>query len=67
MPIVRLETWEGLSKDTKRQFVESVTRETCRLLDCPPEAVSVVIQEVPKENWGAAGELCSERFPDGEN
>jgi 4-oxalocrotonate tautomerase len=35
-----------------------------RVLGCPPEAVTVIIDEIPKENWGAAGELCSERFPD---
>lgn len=64
MPILRLETWEGLDKETKRDFVESATRETCRVLGCPPEAVTVIIDEVSKENWGAAGELCTERFPD---
>lgn len=64
MPILRLETWEGLTRETKRDFVETMTRETCRMLGCPPEAVTVLIDEKPKENWGAAGELCSERFPD---
>jgi 4-oxalocrotonate tautomerase len=64
MPILRVETWAGLPKDKKRDFVESLTREAVRILGCPAEAVTVIIDEIPKENWGAAGELCSERFPD---
>lgn len=64
MPILRVETWAGLSKETKRDLIESLTREAVRILDCPVEAVSVLIDEIPKDNWGAAGELCSERFPD---
>ncbi|QGY39954.1 2-hydroxymuconate tautomerase family protein [Pseudodesulfovibrio cashew] len=64
MPILRVETWAGLPKEKKRDFVETLTREATRILGCPPEAVTVIIDEVPKENWGAAGELCSERFPD---
>lgn len=64
MPILRVETWAGLPKEKKQDLVESLTREAVRILDCPPEVVSVIIDEVPKENWGAAGQLCSERFPD---
>lgn len=64
MPILRVETWAGLAKEKKRDFVETLTREAVRILDCPPGAVTVIIEEVPKENWGAAGELCTERFPD---
>lgn len=64
MPILRLETWSGLSSTKKKEFVENTTKETCRILGCPPEAVTVIINEIPKENWGAAGELCSERFPE---
>jgi len=41
-----------------------MTREAIRILGCPAEAVTVLIDERDKENWGAAGQLCSERFPD---
>ena len=64
MPILKVQTWAGITKEKKRDFVESLTREAVRILDCPLEAVTVIIEEIPKENWGAAGELCSERFPD---
>ncbi|WP_147819992.1 tautomerase family protein [Salidesulfovibrio onnuriiensis] len=64
MPIMRVETWEGITKAQKLDLVQSMTETACRVLGCPREAVSVIIVEIPKENWGAAGELCSERFPD---
>jgi len=64
MPILRVETWAGLPVEKKKDFVETLTRETVRILGCPAEAVTVIIDEVPKENWGAAGQLCTERFPD---
>jgi len=64
MPILKVQTWSGITKEQKQDYVEALTRESVRILDCPPEAVTVLIEEIPKENWGAAGELCSERFPD---
>jgi len=64
MPIFRVETWAGIGKEKKRDLVETLTREAVRILECPSEAVTVIIEEIPKENWGAAGQLCSERFPE---
>nr|WP_321259609.1 2-hydroxymuconate tautomerase family protein [uncultured Pseudodesulfovibrio sp.] len=64
MPILTLQTWAGTPKEKKRELVETFTREIVKILDCRIEAVTVIIEEVPKDNWGAAGELCSERFPD---
>jgi len=64
VPIFRIETWSGLSSEKKKDLVESMTREAIRILGCPAEAVTVLIDERDKKNWGAAGQLCSERFPD---
>jgi len=64
MPILTLQTWAGTPKEKKRELVETFTREAVRILGCLPEVVTVIIEEVPKENWGAGGELCSDRFPD---
>jgi 4-oxalocrotonate tautomerase len=33
-------------------------------LGIPPQAVEVIIQEVPKENWGIGGELADVKFRD---
>jgi 4-oxalocrotonate tautomerase len=63
MPIVHVEMWEGRSLEQKRELVEVLTRETARIAQCAPESVYIVIQDVKKENWGAGGRLCSDKYP----
>ena len=64
MPIIRVEMWEGRSLDQKRQLVEALSKETARIAGCDIASVYVVIDEVKKENWGAGGMLCSDKYPD---
>jgi 4-oxalocrotonate tautomerase len=61
MPIIRLEMFEGRTPAQKREFVEVMTRETCRILTCKPEDVNIVIDEVARNRWATAGKLWSER------
>ena len=63
MPIVHVEMWEGRSLEQKRELVTVLTRETARIAQCAPESVYIVIQDVNKENWGAGGQLCSDKYP----
>lgn len=63
MPIIRVEMWEGRSVKQKRELVEVLTRETARIAECSPESVYIVIDDVKKENWGAGGQLCSDKYP----
>jgi 4-oxalocrotonate tautomerase len=64
MPIIRVEIFEGRSVDQKRELVDALTSETARIAGCSKESVYVVIEDVKKENWGAGGELCSDKYPD---
>lgn len=64
MPIIRVEMWEGRSKDQKAELVESLSNEMSRITGCGLDSVYVVVEEVAKENWGAGGQLCSEKYPD---
>ena len=64
MPIIHVELWEGRNIAQKRELVGILTRETARIAECSPESVYVVITDVKKENWGAGGELCSDKYPD---
>lgn len=34
-----------------------------RSLEQKRESVYIVIQDVKKENWGAGGRLCSDKYP----
>lgn len=64
MPIVRIEMWEGKSIEQKRELVEVFTREMSRITGNKPESIYVVIEDVKKQNWGVAGMLSSDKFPD---
>jgi 4-oxalocrotonate tautomerase len=56
--------WEGRSVGQKKQLVETFTKEMSRITQCKESSIYVVIDEVKKENWGAGGRLCSEKYPD---
>ena len=64
MPMIKVEMFEGRSIEQKRELVEVLSKETARITGCSVESIYVVIDEVKKENWGAGGELCSDKFPD---
>lgn len=55
MPIVKIEMWAGRDRETKVQLIQKVTQTICDTIKCPPEAVTVVIEDIPKENWGQSG------------
>ena len=59
MPIVRIEMWAGRDAATKEKLINNVTRTVCDTVNCPPAAVIVVIEDIPKENWGQAGQPAS--------
>jgi 4-oxalocrotonate tautomerase len=63
MPVVTIEMWEGRSPEQKRELIRAVTSAICSVIRCPPEAVEIIIHEVPKVNWGLGGKPASERVP----
>ena len=62
MPIVQIETWP-MNEETKGKIIKKITAVFTEL-GIPAQAVTVVIHDVPKENWGTAGEQHSVRFKD---
>lgn len=64
MPIVRIEMWEGRTVEQKRELVEVYTREMARICGGSPDSIYIVIDDVKKENWGAGGQLCSDKYPE---
>ena len=61
MPLIQVDMFEGRNTDAKREFVDAITRETCRVLKCQPEAVQVILRDVKKSDWATAGVLWSEK------
>lgn len=60
MPTLHIELFAGRSPEKKRELVEALTSETCRVLGCEPEAVDIILTDVERANWATAGKLWSE-------
>ncbi|AIY43123.1 Putative tautomerase (4-oxalocrotonate tautomerase) protein [Collimonas arenae] len=60
MPTFNVQIFEGRTVEQKRAFVKAVTEVTCQTLDCGPESVDIIIEEVKRENWATAGKLWSD-------
>ncbi len=64
MPIVNIQLWAGRSEEVKEQLIEALTDATVQTLGVPAEAVSVIITEVDKKNWGIGGVPADKWQPD---
>jgi len=60
MPIIRVELLEGRSVAQKKELVDILSRETARIAGCSLEAITVVIEDVKRENWAVGGRLLSQ-------
>ena len=60
MPMIRVEMYEGRTLEQKRELVEVMTRESCRILKCAPEQVQIVIESRRREDWAIGGKLASD-------
>jgi len=61
MPIINVSLNAGRSAAQKREFSEVVTREAARILNCPPEVVWIVFNDVASEDWATGGVLLSDK------
>jgi 4-oxalocrotonate tautomerase len=60
MPTINVQLFEGRTLEQKRAFAKAVTEAACSTLNCTPESVDVLIQEMKKEDWATAGKLWSD-------
>lgn len=61
MPIVQMEILKGRTMEQRREMVKEVTNAIVKTLSCPPEAVSIIIREMEKEDYSVAGKLYSDK------
>jgi 4-oxalocrotonate tautomerase len=61
MPVVQVSVWAGISEENKKKMVEGMTK-VIEELGVPREAITLIIEEIPKTNWASGGRLHSERF-----
>lgn len=55
MPIAQINMMEGRTDEQKEALIEEVTAAIVRALDAPQESVRVMINEMPKQHFGIAG------------
>ena len=65
MPIVTVSIARGRTIDQKRSLVEAVTQAVVSTLDVKPEWVTVLINELERENWATGGILHSDKLGPG--
>lgn len=64
MPIVHAEIWKGYSLEVRKALAESLTNAMVQHIGCPPQVVTVIVNEIDKENWVMGGKNSNELFPD---
>jgi 4-oxalocrotonate tautomerase len=60
MPVVIVEMWDGRTIDQKKLLVEGITA-AFQKIGVPPDALNIILRDVPKHNWGTGGKLASEK------
>ena len=56
MPVAQIYMIEGRTEEQKRAVIKEVTEALERAVGAPKQNIRVWIHDVPKENWGIAGE-----------
>ena len=59
MPVVKIDMWEGRDRETKRKLIQAVTKAVSETLNVSAEHIHIILNEVPKDNWGLMGEQAS--------
>ena len=65
MPVVTIHMEKGCSIEIKRALTDAVTKAVTVALDVPPEWVTIIIDEVKRENWVVGGRLQLDKFGPG--
>ncbi|MFJ2287811.1 2-hydroxymuconate tautomerase [Pseudomonas iridis] len=55
MPIVQVNLLEGRSDDQKEKLIYEITEAFHRAIDAPRESVRIILNDMPKQNYGVGG------------
>ena len=58
MPFLHVHILEGRDEALRAELIDALTDTICDVLGSPKEAVRVLIDEIPKENWGIGGKTA---------
>ncbi|MBT7185753.1 4-oxalocrotonate tautomerase [Candidatus Bathyarchaeota archaeon] len=65
MPILRVSLWSGRTKEQKAELAKALTDTMVKTAKVPAQAVTIMFDELPKENWATNGQLHTEKFLEG--
>lgn len=57
MPIVQIDMIKGRTVEQKKEMVKRVTEAISETVNCPKDAVSIIIRDMEYENYGSGGKL----------
>ncbi|GGI65474.1 hypothetical protein GCM10011482_11280 [Enterococcus alcedinis] len=57
MPIINIQMLEGRTPEQKEQLIKEVTDAVVRTTGARKEAVTIIINDMKKENYGHSGEV----------
>ncbi|MBI2936152.1 MAG: tautomerase family protein [Chloroflexi bacterium] len=60
MPVVHVEMWPGRTRAQKAELARAITDAIVTIAHTTPDQVTVVFEDVAKENWAVSGVLASE-------
>lgn len=60
MPICQIHLLEGRTVEQKRTLIAKMTEAICESIGAKPEAVRIILTEMPKEHFGIAGKSAKE-------
>lgn len=61
MPTVQIEMLQGRTLDQKRKLAEKVTQAVSESINCPREAVTIIIREMSPEHYAQGGILRADK------
>ena len=60
MPIINIQMLEGRTTEQKEQLIKEVTDAVVRTTGARKEAVTIIISDMKKENYGHGGEVIKQ-------
>ncbi len=61
MPVIHVDMYEGRTIEQKRKLVTAMTDAVVNSLEVRPDAVHIILHEIPRHNVSVAGILASDR------